>query len=368
MKHKQEKKRKETELELEFLKKFSSFYPKFFFFKIKFILFGFSLEKPPTIVSKSPNPKKFLRKTASTIFLNSKSKKNCRNISFSNSLNRDPDNLDLKRSLNLNSPMRKSEISLEKSDKKPDTFRDSSEKKVHINNFFKKDNFEEKSNENSEDFQEKSNEKKANFPEEKPTFIQKEKTFSKEKSLIKEENSENSNEKSKEKSVEISNNSEKTPDLQDYIQEQEAYLEKLEQDRRNLKKKMKEIDENPFENTAQKPFDFIQSLHDKENSFIDNSLEFSQRKAHDLLEKFLGNEKSEERKIENGNNFNYNSNNSNNFNSSEGLIVRNLKKTPNKTEGVFLRTKEGTPMSDLSYSLSIDPVAFILIFMEFIDF
>ncbi len=264
--------------------------------------------------------------------------------------------------------MRKSEISLEKSDKKTDTFRESSEKKIHINNLFKKANInEEKPDENSVNFsEEKSNEKPANYNKEKSSFIQKKETFSKQKSLIKDlekESSENSNEKS--------NNSEKNPDLQDYIKEQEAYLEKLEQDRRNLKKKMKEIDENPFENIAQKPFEFIQSLHEKENSFIDNSLEFSQRKAHDLLDKFLGNEKSEEKTIENANNFNINSNNfnsnSNNFNSSEGLIVRNMRKTPNKTEGVFLRTKEGTPMSDLSYSLSIDPV-FIIKLTDFFIF
>ncbi len=40
MKHKQDKKRQETELELEFLKKFSSFYHKFFCYMINSSFFN----------------------------------------------------------------------------------------------------------------------------------------------------------------------------------------------------------------------------------------------------------------------------------------------------------------------------------------
>lgn len=74
-------------------------------------------------------------------------------------------------------------------------------------------------------------------------------------------------------------NSSNLPDLQHYISEQEAYLEKLERERKQLRKNTKEIS-------------FLESLHYKENSFINSPVtnDFPQEKAHKLIEKFLGNE------------------------------------------------------------------------------
>lgn len=168
-----------------------------------------------------------------------------------------------------------------------------------------------------------SNEKSNVLKEEKIDYYEK---SSEEKSLEKPNNFKKSQEKefSDEKSSEII---EKKPilteNLQEYIQEQEAYLEKLESERRKLKEKTKSSLEKP-------PFDFIQNLHEKENSFT-NSNEFSQEKAQKLLEKFLGNQEFDTQQNKNV--------------KSPTNFPLNLKATPQKSETAY---KE----SDLSYSIS----------------
>lgn len=211
-----------------------------------------------------------------------------------------------------------------------------------INNFFPLDSTE-RNNENNEenlDLSYKSLEKSHKSLEKSPnkSFEQSYKAINNEK-VLNPDNSEN---------------------LQDYIREQEAYLEKLEADRKNLKRKLQETSESPFENQLS-PLDFIQNLHEKENSFI-NSHEYSQEKAQMLLEKFLGNEKTPKE----GRIFK-NNDNEERFNSTEGLIVRNSRRTPQKIEGTYIKTKETTPMSDLSYSISQDPV-FSFIFILILTF
>ena len=150
-----------------------------------------------------------------------------------------------------------------------------------------------------------------------------------------------------EKPVEKDEHFDKTEDLQEYIKEQEEYLEKLEHDRKKLKRRLIEKDDE------KDPFDFIEQLHMKENTLNNDNetMEFSKSKAHDLMNKFLGdNDHHSEEKVkreEIG---------CMDYSGGEGLIVKNMKKTPNKIEGGYLKTKENTPFSDLSYSVSMEPV------------
>jgi len=278
------------------------------------------------------NRKKTLKKANSSHFAKKNQEKKRNNSVF------------LKKNHDFSSPRQRSHTFLDKSFEKSlkiDNFiRESANLSSEIANTSEKALNKDFLNENSANIEksnekafiyEKSYDKEANIIEKSSENNEK----SYQKALINETSQEDSSEKpvfiaEKPKNSEISL---ENSDIQRYIHEQEAYLAQLEADRLKLQRKL-DNPSNKQEKNIRKYEEitaFIQELHEKENSFIEN--EYSQQKADNLLEKFLGNPEK-------------------------------IGKTPEKTRKI----KENSVDFNLSYSISQEPVIKYLKKREIIRF